>query len=345
MLRLFTLAIILLFMHYKFNRSLVGGTFDRFHLGHQKLLTTAFQNSEKVIIGLATDELFKDKSQSYIIEDYKTREQTVLDFLSQNNLASRSEIVPIHDFYGTSLTDADLDAIFITESNRENVLKMNEERQKKGFRPLEIIIVAYVHGNDGEIISSVRVRNGEIDREGNSYVKLFEKQSEFVLPGNERGEFRKPLSPIVKEMKDVISRLQSSEMLIAVGDIVAESLVKLGRPADVSVIDGRTRREILSARSSNLFHAMVRLEAENPAGVVTQKGVLALKEAITNYETTHKKQVIIVTGEEDLLAIPAILLSPLQTIVVYGQFDQGIVVVNVSEQNKKRVYNLFRKFK
>ena len=332
-------------MQYKFHRSLVGGTFDRFHLGHQKLLTTAFQNSEKVIVGIATDELFKDKSLAQIIEDYKTREQRVLIFLSEQGLENRFEIVPIHDFYGTSLTDENLDAIFITESNTENVLKMNEERQKKGFRPLEIIIVPYVYGDDREIISSVRIRNGEIDREGNSYVKLFEEQKEFVLPEKEREELRKPSGPIKKNMQDIISSLHSSQMLIAVGDIVSESLIKLGRAADISVIDGKTRRKILNPEGTHLFDSAIRLETENPAGVIRQKGALLLKKAITDYHATHNKQVIVVTGEEDLLAIPAILLSPLQTIVVYGQFDQGIVVVNVSEQNKKHIYNLFRKFK
>ncbi len=332
-------------MHYRFHRSLVGGTFDRFHLGHQKLLATAFQNSEKVIVGIATDELFKDKSLAQIIEDYKTREQTVLHFLSQQSFENRFESVPINDFYGTSLTDGNLDAIFITESNRENVLKMNEERQKKGFHLLEIIIVPYIYGDDGEIISSVRIRNGEIDREGNSYVKLFEEQKEFVLPENEREELRKPGGSIEKDMKEVLSGLQSSPMLIAVGDIVAESLVKLGRPADISIIDGKTRRKILNIEGTHLFDSAIRLETENPAGIITQKGALLLKKAITDYHTTHNKQVIVVTGEEDLLAIPAILLAPLQTVVVYGQFDQGIVVINVSEQNKKHIYNLFRKFK
>src|SRR5581483_7834853 len=141
----------------KFKNAIVGGTFDRFHLGHQKLLTTAFDQSEKVIIGVATDELFANKIFAELIEDFKSRRQSVMDFLERKDLAGRFEIVPIHDFYGTSLTDSNLGAIFITESNKENVLKINEERQKKEFKPLEIVIVPYVLGNDREVISSERI--------------------------------------------------------------------------------------------------------------------------------------------------------------------------------------------
>ncbi|HSX08814.1 MAG TPA: pantetheine-phosphate adenylyltransferase [Candidatus Saccharimonadales bacterium] len=331
-------------MNYRYGRSLVGGTFDRFHLGHQKLLTTAFEQSEKVIIGIATDELFANKTFAGLIEDFKSRKKSVVDFLEKNDLAGRFEIVPILDFYGTTLEDANLDAIFITESNKENVLKINEERQKKEFKPLEIVIVPYVLGNDKEIISSERIRKGEIDREGNSYQKLFETQDKFVLPEDKREDLRRPIGPLEAEMKIVISNLPQNTILIAVGDIVAETLSELGRMADVSIIDGRTRREVLNHNSSTLFPDTTTYEASNPAGTITKNAAVIIRNAIATYETTHKRQLIVITGEEDLLAIPAVLLSPLDTTVVYGQFGQGIVVVKTTEQNKKRVQNLFGKF-
>ena len=44
-----------------------------------------------------------------------------------------------------------------------------------------------------------------------------------------------------------------------------------------------------------------------------------------------------VDGEEDLLALPAVLSSPEKSIVVYGQPGEGIVLVRVSAQSKKQV--------
>jgi len=41
-----------------------------------------------------------------------------------------------------------------------------------------------------------------------------------------------------------------------------------------------------------------------------------------------------VDGEEDLLAIPAILESPDNALIVYGQPSQGVVVVTASSEVK-----------
>jgi uncharacterized protein (UPF0218 family) len=47
--------------------------------------------------------------------------------------------------------------------------------------------------------------------------------------------------------------------------------------------------------------------------------------------------VIYVEGEEDLLAIPAILESPDNAIIIYGQPSQGVVVVTASPDMKTEV--------
>lgn len=343
-LRLWKLRSILFDMQYEFHHTVVGGTFDRFHFGHQKLLETAFEQSEKVDIGIATDDLFKDKNLVHIIEDYNNRKQHIAHFLFKNGLSDRAKLVSIHDFYGSTVIDEDLEAIFITESNRDNVDKINEKRQQKGFHPLEVITVPYVLGNDGEIISSERIRRGLIDREGNSYAKLFAMRSKFVLPEKERDTFRQPIGTISTDMKDVLASLNDKTMLLAVGDIVATTVAQYGRQADINVIDGKTRRNIFISDQAVSFFEMKQRTTNNPAGVITREATNSILAAITDYETTHEKQLIEVSGEEDLLAIPAILLAPLQTVVLYGQFGVGIVVVKVSEQNKNRVQNLFRKF-
>src|SRR5258708_963987 len=123
-------------MQDKFQYAIVGGTFDRFHLGHQKLLTVAFEQSENVAIGITTQEMFRDKSFADLIEDYKDREQSVFEFLKEKGFLDRSEIVPIHDIYGTSLEEENIDAIFVTKSTLVNALKINKERQKKSLHQL-----------------------------------------------------------------------------------------------------------------------------------------------------------------------------------------------------------------
>jgi cytidyltransferase-like protein len=330
-------------MDYHFKNSLVGGTFDHFHLGHQKLLLAAFEQSEKVTIGLATNELFRYKNFSKFIEDYETRRRSVSEFLAEKSFEDRTTIIAIHDIYGTSLAN-DYDAIFVTEETKANALKINEERHKISLPALQIITVPFAIADDSEIISSERIRKGEITREGKSYMKVFEKKEIFVLPENAREEMRRPLGEIFTDMQEVVETLDSDSMVIAVGDIVSESLLRIDKQAGVSVIDGKTRREFLNSDYSVSFGDTIKTETQNQQGTIMQDAVTTLQKSFTKYLATQEKQLIVVSGEEDLLAIPAILLAPLSAVVVYGQFDQGIVVVNVSEQNKKRVYNLFRKF-
>ena len=47
----------------KFSLIAMGGTFDIIHRGHLTLLTTAFEISDKVIIGLTSDEFVQKKEK------------------------------------------------------------------------------------------------------------------------------------------------------------------------------------------------------------------------------------------------------------------------------------------
>ena len=49
----------------KFSLIAMGGTFDIIHRGHLTLLTNAFEISDKVIIGLTSDEFVQKKANPY----------------------------------------------------------------------------------------------------------------------------------------------------------------------------------------------------------------------------------------------------------------------------------------
>lgn len=51
----------------------------------------------------------------------------------------------------------------------------------------------------------------------------------------------------------------------------------------------------------------------------------------------EKEVVMIVEGEEDLLALPAIVESPDDAFVVYGQPSQGLVVVTATATKKREI--------
>jgi len=76
----------------------------------------------------------------------------------------------------------------------------------------------------------------------------------------------------------------------------------------------------------------------NPAGIVTKEAWDAIKGALQ-----HTEAVIYVDGEEDLLAIPAILESPDKSFIVYGQPSQGVVVVTTSPDIKHEVREMMNR--
>lgn len=292
-------------MTYKFKRTIVGGTFDHLHAGHQKLLTTAFEHSEYVVIGLSTNALFQHKTQAEWIEEYTVRKSSLETFLHTHKFDNKFEIIPIHDFYGTTLTDKTIESIVITESNKENVEKINGERAKRGFPPLETIIIPYVLGQNGRAISSAQIRSGQIDRSGNNYLSQFLIDEQFYLPEEERSAFRVPFGSIYTDLDDMASMLQKRPMVIAVGDVIANALLQKNFQASISIVDGKTRRDE-KIDTKALEQAGKLSETANQAGTINQKAVTCLQAAIDSFLKTNQKQVIHVSGEEDLLAVPAV---------------------------------------
>lgn len=53
---------------------------------------------------------------------------------------------------------------------------------------------------------------------------------------------------------------------------------------------------------------------------------------------------LLVDGEEDLLALPAIVHAPIGGVVYYGQPQQGLVEVMVTEEKKREVLALLKQF-
>ncbi len=285
-------------MSYQF--AILGGTFDHFHAGHQELISTAFSASDHVTIGVVDTPLSPDKSFPSCLEDYLTRRNTLLAYLRTHELQSRATIIPIHDIYGTSLTDQSIEAIFVTAETRANADKINAKRRELTLPPLTIEIVPYALADDGQIISSGRIRAGEIDRTGRSYLKFFLDKSSYRLPKNLRATLSEPIGPIFTDVAKLVQTIPSSTPIITVGAIVSLALKKAGRPATVSIIDYRTQRHDLNKNELKQYFPVVNRRLENPAGTINPQ--------IAKYLTTNIPQVIAVTGEEDLLALPAILL-------------------------------------
>jgi pantetheine-phosphate adenylyltransferase len=155
----------------KFKAVAVGGTFDEFHRGHKALLLKAFEISDHVLIGLSTDELVQRLGKPHEISTYDFRLEELKGFLWKEGLLERSEIMPLHDAYGVTLSKGCVNALVVSRETEKTAKDINKKREAKGLEPLSIVVIDMVPAYNDEPISTTRIRRGEIDREGQILTK------------------------------------------------------------------------------------------------------------------------------------------------------------------------------
>jgi len=150
----------------RFRKVAVGGTFDELHKGHKTLLLKAFEIGNRVLIGLCTDEFVKRMGKPHVTASYGERLNELEAFLKEHGLLDRAEIIPLNDPYGNTLTDKCIEALVVSEETERTAIKINQKRNEVGLPPLEIVTISMVPAENAKPISTTRIRQGEIDREG-----------------------------------------------------------------------------------------------------------------------------------------------------------------------------------
>jgi pantetheine-phosphate adenylyltransferase len=150
----------------KFRKVAVGGTFDEFHRGHKVLLMKAFEIGEHVVIGLCTDEFVEKMGKPHTTASYEERLKELRAFLKALGLSDKAEIVPLNDPYGITLTDTCIQALVVSEETEKTAIKINQKRSEAQLTPLTIVTISMVPAENCKPISTTRIREGEIDREG-----------------------------------------------------------------------------------------------------------------------------------------------------------------------------------
>ncbi len=144
----------------------LGGTFDKFHLGHEHLISAAFQTGHKVFIGVTTDNFVRTLKKPHPVQPYASRMKTLKTFLRAKQWLSRAIIVPLNDPYGPAARRPDIEALVISPDTLVSAEKLNRLRKKMALSVLKIHTVPISRAEDDGPISSTRIRNGEIDRDG-----------------------------------------------------------------------------------------------------------------------------------------------------------------------------------
>ena len=144
----------------------MGGTFDVIHSGHMALLNKAFSLSSKVIIGLSSDQLATKKGKN-LVNDYSKRLSLLKSTIEKNYPNPSYQISKLEDDFGPAVIEGSVKALVVSEETSNKGLLLNELRAERNLPPVKIVVVPMVLAKDGKAISTSRIKNSEIDSNGN----------------------------------------------------------------------------------------------------------------------------------------------------------------------------------
>jgi pantetheine-phosphate adenylyltransferase len=144
----------------------MGGTFDIIHKGHLTLLSNAFSISSKIIIGLTSDELAEKRGKK-ILNNYEKRLTTLTNTIKTNFPNHAFEISKLDNDFGPAVLEENVQALVVSDETGNQGEILNQLRAEKNLSPVKIVIVPMVLAQDGNRISTTRIKNSEIDVQGN----------------------------------------------------------------------------------------------------------------------------------------------------------------------------------
>jgi len=146
-----------------------------------------------------------------------------------------------------------------------------------------------------------------------------------------------PLGTLLPEnqtQKDEIQKyLSENSYLITVGDRTTEKMIDFGLIPSLQIIDGQEKRE---KRVPPKLENATELTVDNPAAEITSQSISIIKKAFTMQSPVR----IFVNGEEDLLVLPVCTHAPDNAVVMYGQPNEGLVIVTITTEIRNKAQSL-----
>ena len=158
------------------------------------------------------------------------------------------------------------------------------------------------------------------------------------LPESLREELKIPLGKLIPDAEtskeNILKNFQTDSYIITVGDRTTEKLIDYGLIPSLQIIDGQEKRVKRDAPVE--LNIATFLSCENPAAEITKESIETIKKAFVSASPVR----ITVIGEEDLLVIPVCIFAPENSVVLYGQPNEGLVVVPITPEIRNKTQTL-----
>ncbi|HEC89059.1 MAG TPA: DUF359 domain-containing protein [Thermoplasmatales archaeon] len=164
----------------------------------------------------------------------------------------------------------------------------------------------------------------------------------YVLPEELRATLRQPLGLLLGE-EELLRKLKEYKgRIVSIGDIVTATILKHDIKPIFCIIDFKTKRGEIPREIRDIIESYgdIVLKIENPPGTISTELWENIEDIYRNPDRYVRIEII---GEEDLAALPAILLAPNDVTIIYGLPDKGVVFVPSEGLAKQKIREILEK--
>lgn len=135
------------------------------------------------------------------------------------------------------------------------------------------------------------------------------------------------------DKENILKHLEENSYIITVGDRTTEKMIDFDLIPSLQIVDGIEKRE--KREPPKLVNA-TEITVDNPPAEITSQSIDVIKKAFSMESPVR----ILVTGEEDLLVLPVCIHAPENSVVMYGQPNEGLVIVKITSEIRNKAQSL-----
>ncbi len=158
------------------------------------------------------------------------------------------------------------------------------------------------------------------------------------LPDSLRDQLKIPMGDLIPENQvnksNIQKQIPKNSYLITVGDRTTEKMIAFGLIPSLQIIDNQEKR--IKREPTKNDNTYTELVCDNPAAEITPQSIDVIKKAFVSKTPVR----LTVTGEEDLLVIPVCIYAPENSLVMYGQPNEGLVIVKITPEIRNKTQRL-----